>query len=339
MFLSRFQGVDDEQKQILTQSDKGRNPVSGADFCRHISVRSQAQLLLSINSGELIEPRYRNISRNWLSSQSPLSLASLIDEPNAKFTSKMKAVLALLLAKATVQFYDSDLIGDGLRKENIRFFFEERNCIHGVYVNEPMLSLHFKSYNTNEVEGSQTSCEGQSGATPAALIHDIPKVLALGLLLLEIETGKSMETYRKDPDLYPNGTITINTDCHIAKRLLDPSYPAYIVPEMERVSPFRTILPLCIKPGEFARKLRQNSSAHKTANSPSMSSDSLRSAIHTEIVLPLESWITNYDEPDSVNPLYKSQRIRQAAVPQISLASQHWPSTLPASKDAIHENR
>ncbi|KAG5762508.1 hypothetical protein H9Q72_009387 [Fusarium xylarioides] len=295
------------EQQTLCQPHTSHTPINCASFCKHISGRSQAQLLLSAQNGEFLMRDYRDISRNWITSQQAVPLADLLDEPKAKFTEKMKAVLALLLARATAQFYDSDLIGQGFTKENIHFLFEERDRIEGVYVNEPMLLLQF-----NEDETHKSGSQGE--IMPTAMIHDMPRILGLGLLLLELETRTSMKSYREDPDLCPPGAININTDYKIAGKLLDPNHPAYILPEMDRLSPFRKILPICIKPGELARKMRENLSAQKKMNVDL--SNALRSVIYSEIVLPLEKWVSNYDKPNTVNVLYKSVQRRLAAAPR-----------------------
>ncbi|KAG7438701.1 Intracellular serine protease [Fusarium oxysporum f. sp. raphani] len=300
------------EQQTVCQPHTSHTPITCASFCKHISGRSQAQLLLSAQNGEFLLRDYRDVSRNWITSQQAVPLANLLDEPKAKFTEKMKAVLALLLARATAQFYDSELIGQGFTKEDIQFLFEERDRIEGVYVNEPMLVLRFKEDGTNKSE-----TQGEIMST--AMIHDMPKILALGLLLLELETRTSMQSYRDDPDLCPPGIININTDYRIAAKLLDPNHPAYILPEMDRQSPFRIVLPICIKPGELARKMRENLSAQKKMNADL--SNALRSVIYSEIVLPLEKRVSSYDKPNTVNVLYKSVQRRFAAAPRSIKAS------------------
>ncbi|KAL4724439.1 hypothetical protein ACLX1H_009053 [Fusarium chlamydosporum] len=192
----------------------------------------------------------------------------------------MKGILALLLAKATLQFYDSELIGQGLTKQNIRFLFEERDRIQGVYVNEPMLVIEF----------NEDDIKSQRQTMSSAMIHDMPKILALGLLLLELETKTSMETYREDQDLCPQGEMSINTDYRIAERLLDPNYPNYIIPEMGPLSPFRTVLPTCVRAGEMSRKLGESFTMQQKASPSLEQSEALRSVIYSEIVLPLEKW-------------------------------------------------
>ncbi|KAF5535804.1 serine threonine kinase [Fusarium mexicanum] len=321
----QFSQESSEQRR-LSQPHTSHTPITCASFCKHISGRSQAQLLLSSQNGELLMRDYRDVSRNWITSQQAVPLAALLDEPKAKFTEKMKAVLALLLARSTVQFYDSDLIGQGLTKEDIQFLFEERDRIDGVYVNEPMLLLRFKDDDTNE-------SETQREIIPKAMIHDMPKILALGLLFLELETRTSLESYRDDPDLCPPGAININTDYRIAGKLLDPNHPAYILSEMDPLSPFRNILPTCIKPGELARKMGKNLSAQKNINVDL--SSALRSVIYSEIVLPLEKWVSKFEKPNTVKVLYKLVQKRFAAAPRSIKASRYVLSNPEVQKVAV----
>ncbi|KAF5589875.1 serine threonine kinase, partial [Fusarium pseudocircinatum] len=300
------------EQRPLCQPQTNHMPITCASFCEHISGRSQAQLLLSSQNGKLLMRDYRDISRNWITSQRAVPLAALLDEPKAKFSDKMKAVLASLLARATAQFYDSNLIGQGFTKENIQFLVEERDRIEGLYPDEPMLLLRF---NEDDTHKSETLSE----TTPKGMIHDMPQILALGLLLLELETRTSMEVYRDDPDLCPPGAININTDYKIAGKLLDPNHPAYILPEMAPLSPFRKVLPICIKHREFAKKMDENLSAQEkmSADWPS----ALRSVIYSEIVLPLEEWVSKFQSPDTVNVLYKSVQSRFAVATRSIKAS------------------
>ncbi|KAM4055141.1 short chain dehydrogenase [Hirsutella rhossiliensis] len=302
---SRIRFWDDEHEQqpsSPSQCHENYTPISYSNFCHYISSRSQAQLLLSAQNGMLMLRRHCDISRNWISNQRAVPLATLLREHEARFTEKMKAVLAMLLARAAWQFYDSALIGQGLTKENVHFLFEERDRIHGVFINEPMLVTRFKDDSTSEMD---LGSEVQGEAVRTAAIHDRPKLLALGLLLLELETGTPMETYREDPDLRPAGPLNVNTDHKIAKKLLDPKHPAYILREISPFSPFRKVLPMCIEAGELTRRLHENLSAQKKTN-PSL--DPSKALIYSEIVLPFEQWVTNYDDPDMVKVLYKIQR-------------------------------
>ncbi|KAJ4016199.1 hypothetical protein NW766_004390 [Fusarium irregulare] len=245
----------------------------------------------------------------------------------------MKGILALLLAKATLHFYDSEVIGQGLTKQNIRFLFEERDRIQGVYVNEPMLVLDL----------NEDDITGQRQQVSSAMIHDMPKILALGLLLLELETKTSMEMYREDQDLCPQGEMCINTDYRIAERLLDPSHPNYIIPEMGPLSPFRTVLPTCVRAGEMSRKLGETITMGQNANPPLEESEALRSVIYSEIVLPLEEWVSNYDKPNTVNVLLKSTQRRRSFAQQTSktpqLESRHGNDAIPTYHNLSNENR
>ncbi|KAK7943831.1 uncharacterized protein PG986_012944 [Apiospora aurea] len=59
-------------------------------------------------------------------------------------------------------------------------------------------------------------------------------MLALGILLLEIETRTSIEEHREDPDLNPGDTIDMDTDYRIARRLVDLKDNQNVISEILR---------------------------------------------------------------------------------------------------------
>ncbi|KAL8364202.1 hypothetical protein RB601_009781 [Gaeumannomyces tritici] len=278
-------------------------------FCERISHRDQDLLHLSTRDDKLVYHRRGDVSREWLAHSEAVSLASIFARsyPYPYLPDKSKAILGLLAAKATWQFYDSNILAQGLTSESVQFICEKRSGKTGVFVDEPMLLIqHTKQDVTSTGDGKSDN----PLATPStAMIHDMPRILALGILLLEIETQKPMSEYREDDRLRPPGAFGINTDYKIARKLIatDPNSSESIIPDIEPLSPLRKILPLCITEGSLKSKIRENLSARCLAKSASEINEpnALRSVIYSELVRPLEDWANRYENFDSIKPVYQ----------------------------------
>lgn len=93
----------------------------------------------------------------------------------------MKYLLSYLLAKSVWQFYNTEWMGKEWTKESIHFMFERRQSDPdaGIYLNEPFISARFEPDASND---------------DSFLPHKFPEIKALGIVLLEIELGKSLRT-------------------------------------------------------------------------------------------------------------------------------------------------
>ncbi|KAK0375213.1 extracellular alkaline serine protease [Colletotrichum limetticola] len=275
-------------------------------FCERISNRDQDLLRLSTRDDKLVYHRPADLSREWLPHLEAVPLASLFSRPGLYWLDKDKAILAMLAAKATWEFYDSDLLAQGLTSETVQFICEKRSGITGVFVDEPMLLTQYM-----EKDGTSTG-DGKSDSRLATLstetIHGMPRILALGILLLELETRIPMKTHRENDELCRR-PFGINTDYKIACELIatGPDAKRSIISHMDPMSPLRKILPLCITPGSLERKVWENLSARGLAKSASQvnKQNTLRSVIYSELVRPLEEWIKRYENPESTQPLYE----------------------------------
>ncbi|KAK1528597.1 extracellular alkaline serine protease [Colletotrichum costaricense] len=276
-------------------------------FCERISNRDQGLLRMSTRDDKLVYHRPGDLSREWLPHVEAVPLASLFSRPDLYLLDKSKAILAMLAAKATWEFYDSDLLAQGLTSETVQFICEKRSGRTGVFINEPMLLTQYM-----EKDGTSTR-DGKSDSRLATLstetIHDMPRILALGILLLELETRKPMKTHRENRRLCPPGPFGINTDYKIACKLIatGPDASESIISDIEPLSPLRKILPLCITPGSLERKIGEDLSARGLAKSASQvnKQNALRSVIYNELVRPLEDWAKRYTDFDRIKPLYE----------------------------------
>lgn len=135
----------------------------------------------------------------WYSLTSPgISLSTLLDAKS--LPRRMRLLLSYQLAKAIWQFYDSDWMITPWNKEKIFFMLQRRtDTIASIYVNEPFLSATFEGHILTQ---PVTQSAFQS--------HHFPKMLALGIMMIEIELGSKIEEYI-EPDMLEAGRVSMTT--------------------------------------------------------------------------------------------------------------------------------
>jgi len=94
-----------------------------------------------------------------------------------------RLLLSYLLSKAVWQFYHSELVPEHWTKHAVQFMRQEKDLLD----NRPFLSA--------ELEALVSSRRMADLASPPRSTHKFPKILALGVLLLEIELGQGIETH------------------------------------------------------------------------------------------------------------------------------------------------
>lgn len=143
-----------------------------------------------------------SLSQSFILGASSVSLAELADK--VKLSRKMKLLLSYFLAKSVWQFYDSEWMQREWTKKTVHFMFERRlNTPKGIFINEPFLSACFNGH----PQPQKKNAEFRS--------HVFPKILALGIMLLEIELNIKIEDYRVPEDIDVNCKPTVNAK-HIA---------------------------------------------------------------------------------------------------------------------------
>jgi hypothetical protein len=296
-------------------------PIAHESFCQRISCRYQDLIYLSTQDGGLIYHKRSDASRDWLASCEAVSLANAFTKPDLKLNDKSKAILGMLLAKTTWEFYDSDIIGQGLTSDNIHFICEQRSNVAGAFVNEPVLLTRFSQ---NNGQTSDTGFQAGGNVSSADMIHDMPKILALGIILLEIETGKTMKRHRENSRVCPQRIFDINTDYRIACKLVatEPDEQTdSIISDLNKLSPLRTVLPLCIKPAELRTRLQQTISAQKKKVTKINYRNALHSVIYNEIVFPLQTWANQFDDLNRVKPLWEVKTRQEMPRPVVPLTA------------------
>lgn len=311
-------------------------PIPHDQFCKFISRRGQDLLYLSARDNKFVYHTNHDASRTWFTDQRAVSLASTLAKGKAggvNLNGKSRAILGMLLAKATWQFFDSDIIGEGITSDHIHFLCEERDGKTGPFGDEPMLVTRF---NNTENHRTNASDLDSRDVAPTGMIHRIPKVLALGILLLELETGKTMKEYRSNKSLSPPGPININTDYKIMSKLVSTkpnAHPESIIDDLESRSPLRKVLPLCVKSQELMAKKQENLIAQKIEISDATINEqnALRSVIYSEIVKPLEDRVEEFEDLSRVKPLFEVEVAPNTSRPLLPSVA----SSLPRQQTSI----
>ena len=116
--------------------------------------------------------------------------------------------LALHLSHSLLHLYESPWLAERWTKEKITFFVRDNGVadLARPYVTTNMRSATAVSAGL-KVDLNQT--------------HGNPSILSLGIILLEIHTGKSIESYRPPEDLLNGTDVNANTDLTVAKRVAE----------------------------------------------------------------------------------------------------------------------
>ena len=132
------------------------------------------------------------------------SLGQLLHD-SVSMSRKQRRVLSVILAHSLVQLYGSPWLGSNWSKENI-YFFSRTDHPEVLDLTQPYLSDDSALLEPNREE--------KQG------IHQYPSILSLGILLLELELGKPLESQHNEEDL-TNGSKNANTDLTTAMRMLN----------------------------------------------------------------------------------------------------------------------
>ncbi|KAJ9497558.1 hypothetical protein H2202_006982 [Exophiala xenobiotica] len=152
----------------------------------------------------------------------PYQSLSLSDTLQVRHMSnKMRVILAYIIARSVWEFYDSDWMSRHWSADDIQFMQElrregDRETL--IFINRPYLSVQ-RGIADNESSELSTSF-GQ--------IHRFPRILSLGLMMVEIGAGKPLK------ELFPEHQNNVNADYLAAREFLrkpkawdEFDYPTY----------------------------------------------------------------------------------------------------------------
>jgi hypothetical protein len=212
-----------------------------------------------------------------------ISLGTALQDSNYFMRPKERFCLAYLLAKSVWQYYNSDWMKSPWTHEDIHFLEEqgpeEKGCGGFFKSCHPYFSARF--------EESDTIIGEYYIGKDIILMHRYPKVLALGIMLIEIVRGQS---FNPGDHIRPYDGAKIREYYRFAWRELAENRLACNVL-------YKDVLKKCISQELFK-------SAPFDKDDPRSGLDIRRSILYKEIVLPLKDLlsicdgISDIDEPD-----------------------------------------
>lgn len=195
-----------------------------------------------------------------------LHLGQVIDK--FKMAYGMRPVLAYALAKAVWYHYDSDWVGMGIANDRI-YFLGEGNDEELVYFCKPYLPIELNS-------GQEQATEYKS---EVGMQHRYPKVLALGIMIMALATGKHIEI-EGHPE---NWTPRVSNDQLVRLQdLLDNASENF--QEDCRLPNYKRVIQKCLDPRIFDDA--QYNSSNKKENL-----ERRRNILYEEVVDPLRQLV------------------------------------------------
>ncbi|KAF4453696.1 hypothetical protein F53441_3705 [Fusarium austroafricanum] len=213
--------------RLVDYNETQLQPISGSEFCTCISLQKNQGAMVShfaivqqqfyFEKFEEPDPR-----KQWEPDRPSVSFQSLLREMSSSsdhWTGLRKEVLSWLLAKAVWCHYSSKWMDEPWVNEKLNFLFERRTDgqgqeLAGIFVNEPFLSVPTKP------------CQDQNnppGRFGIRLMHPLPKILALGVMLIEIHLGRPLKDLYQEPEWARHctqGRANLNTNLRICRDLI-----------------------------------------------------------------------------------------------------------------------
>jgi nucleoside phosphorylase len=264
-----------EDHQELTTLREDKDEDCTYQFCKLITRGDQAQLKFVAFDGGLEFQGSLQSPREFLTDSPSISLAELIRSRH--LTRKMKALLSFFLARSVWQFYNSDWMKDGWTKEKVRFMFEHHpSCSSVIFINEPFLLARLEKAEVDKPILKPKSKGDMS--SDKFIAHKYPKILALGVMLLEIELGRPIEEFRRSDSRDSDGINAIHpAACSVLK-------DERVWPQEEAFTPIKEVIEICVKPDTGQLGTNQKEVRHK---------------LHQHVVATLENFLQiSWAHPD-----------------------------------------
>jgi hypothetical protein len=228
-------------------------------LCSLVKEPSARNISLGIEfqGGKLWRARPRRRSLCVVEPEVRVPLDRLLQDSAMKLSLKQKRVLAVVIAHAVLNFCESPWLDEDWDKRYISFYGHPTGD-EGLDFTRPYLSTHFRGPR-----------QGRKDQSVSLTLHRSPAILALGILLLEIELCEPIESHWVEEDL-DNGQPNFNTNLTAAERLLENSVD-------EIYESYRMAIGACLN-CDFALLL----------DDMSLENDSFRLQVYEKIVVPLE---------------------------------------------------
>lgn len=207
--------------------------------------------------GEALSQAKPSLNRNSIVGSEPAVTLDELLRGRKKFTLRERRILAVILANSLLHFCDSPWLSKEWSKKHVSFFYKAKDFLD---LKRPYLAIQF-----DEPEPAEDPDE-------MFRLHPNSSILALGILLLEIEICATIESQRCPDDLSEDGTVNVNTDLTTALRLYEETVDNLFVD-------YRNAIRACLD-CNFIEDPEQ---------STSLEDESFRQAVCEHIVAPIEN--------------------------------------------------
>jgi hypothetical protein len=207
--------------------------------------------------GEALSQAKSSPNRNSIVGSEPAVTLDELLRGQKKFTLRERRILAVILANSLLHFCDSPWLSKEWSKKHVSFFYKAKDFLD---LKRPYLAIQF-----DEPEPAEDPDE-------MFRLHPNSSILALGILLLEIEICATIESQRCPDDLSEDGTVNVNTDLTTALRLYEETVDNLFVD-------YRNAIRACLD-CNFMEDPEQ---------STSLEDESFRQAVCEHIVAPIEN--------------------------------------------------
>ncbi|KAK4944600.1 hypothetical protein LTR10_016034 [Elasticomyces elasticus] len=195
--------------KALDSVDQQTGPYVETRLCDQVKSASGSIICLRVHEGRLLLENCLPPAAQVLAAQS-LSLSDALRTRH--LSNRMKVILAYIIARSVWEFYDSDWMSKPWTAQDIHFMQEtlDGECDEPLlFVNRPFLSVQW-----NDIKDDASESSSRAG-----LIHRYPRILELGLMMIEIGSG------RRAADHFPSSEANINSDWLFARGFLSKVTP------------------------------------------------------------------------------------------------------------------
>jgi hypothetical protein len=289
---------------VLSSPKESFTPLAPDQFCKLVRKRPGSRLFMKVHGTQLRELTDCKPIEQKVQDAPSISLAEVLK--SHRLTSKMKVALAYILARSMWQFYNSDWMNAGWTGENIHFMREPEPISKNeggsaIYASKPYFCVRFDEADPDFLE----FCNLQGK------IHRYPRVLALGIILIEIAIGYPLRSNEDSQKSNINADWTraiYMSEKNENKRKLD--YPAYWI-----------AITNCLKQELFA------SAPYVEGQKPEENRNCLeerRAILYDVIVRPLEmlltgtGWLKELNRIGPIDPAKSLEQPKRIPSPKIS---------------------
>ncbi|KAL8296209.1 hypothetical protein RB601_003593 [Gaeumannomyces tritici] len=239
--------------------------IPSLDFCQTITKRTCAQLEFIASGETLTHHGAKDSEQDYMPQSSSIPLSGLLGRGLLTRWPKSRLRLCSELAKAAWQFYDSGWMQRAWTKSMVNFILQRRNdrgCGPSpmqIFVDDPLLSARFDTTPSDSPDKKFLS-------------HKFPKVLSLGIMMMEIELDLVIEDHFSEEFWTPDGNVVMNSDYITAGRIFEQDK---LWDSQDTFPDLKDVIGMCLKP-DFLNEFYGDSASQ-------------RDAIYKKVVKPLET--------------------------------------------------